>query len=509
MYLRSYSPNTQEFIGEVESTNPEEVKSIIEKARNSQEFWNSNGVDERITHLKIIRDNFYAQSDEIAKLISKENGKPIAEAISSEIIPTLGVFDYYLKRAKKYLKPQKVRIKLPVMIHKKSWIEFEPWGVVGIISPWNYPLLLPMGQIIPALIAGNCVIFKPSEFTPITGNWIEKLFNDSDLPKNIFNVIYGSADVGEALVNSKLDKLFFTGSTKVGKIISKSASEKLLPVSLELGGKDPIIVLEDADLERTAQGIAWGALTNAGQTCVSIERVYIHESIHDELINKLIEIVSKLILFNNSEYYDISGLKTAQQAVTVKEHLDDAVQKGAKIVFGGELQDGNKFQPTILINVNHDMLIMKEETFGPIIAIKKFGDENEAVALANDTDYGLSASIWTKTLSRGESVAKKVKSGSVLINDCISYFGVCEAVVGGIKCSGTGRVHGKSGMMEMVYEKYYNADSFAWQKKFWWFSYGKKETENMKHALVFLYGKNIFKRLISGIKILPALFHKR
>jgi succinate-semialdehyde dehydrogenase/glutarate-semialdehyde dehydrogenase len=509
MYLKSYSPNTSKFLGEVEITDINEVASIIEKATAAHEIWHSIGIDRRITYLKLIREKFYAQHNEIAKLISDENGKPFAEALSSEIIPSLGVFDYYLKKAKKFLKPQKVRIKLPIMIQKKSWIEFEPWGVVGIISPWNYPLLLPMGQIIPALIAGNSVIFKPSEFTPLVGKYIEKLFNESELQRNVFTVIYGSADVGETLVKSKIDKLFFTGSTHVGKIISKNAADKLLPISLELGGNDPIIVLKDADLDRTAQGIAWGALTNSGQTCVSVERVYVHDSLHDELINKLVEHVSSLKLHNGSEYYDLSALKTQQQANKVKEHLQDAIRKGAKIVFGGRQLDENKFEPTILTDVNHEMLVMKEETFGPIIAIKKVSDENEAIAFANDSDYGLSASVWTKNISRGKEVARKIKSGSVLINDCISYFGVSEAVVGGIKMSGTGRVHGKSGLMEMVYEKYYNSDSLTWQKKFWWFPYGEKETENMKHAVTFLYGKNIFKRLKAGIKNLSVLFKRK
>jgi len=509
MYLKSYSPNTKEFLGQVEGTNLGDVAPIIEKAKDAQENWHSIGVNKRITHLKIIREKFFTESNEIAKLISKENGKPITEAISSEIIPTLGVFDYYLRKAKKYLKPQKFRIKLPVMIHKKSWIEYEPWGVVGIISPWNYPVLLPMGQIIPALIAGNCVIFKPSELTPITGNWIEKLFNDSDLPKNIFNVIYGSADVGEALVNGKIDKLFFTGSTNVGKIISKIVADKLLPVSLELGGKDAAVVLEDADLERTAQGIVWGALTNAGQTCVSVERIYAHEKIHDELLNKMIEKVTNLKLSNDNEYYDISALKNKREVDKVKNQIEDAVNKGAKIIYGGNEINKNLIAPTILTDVTHEMKVMNEETFGPVIAIQKFSTIEEAIELANRSNYGLSASVWTKNISLGKKIARRIQSGSVLINDCISYFGVCGAVVGGIKLSGTGRVHGRSGLMEMVYEKYYNSDSFTWQKKLWWFSYGKKETDNLRDALVFLYGKNIFKRLLAGIKILPALFHKK
>lgn len=506
MILKSFSPNTIKLLGQIGCTDPTEVEAIVKTAKDAQVHWQEIGINKRINELKIIRDNLFSKYAEIAQLISDENGKPFAEAISSEIIPTLSVFDYYLAKSKKYLRPQKVRIKLPVMIHKKSWIEFEPWGVVGIISPWNYPLLLPMGQIIPALIAGNSVVFKPSEFTPLVGSWIEKLFNESNLLKNVFNVIYGEAQVGQSLVNSKIDKLFFTGSTNVGKIISKNAADKLLPISLELGGKDPILVLKDADLDRTAQGIAWGALTNSGQTCVSVERVYVHESVHDELIHKLIGPVSRLKLYNGSEYYDLSALKTEQQANKVKEHIQDAVRKGAKIIFGGRQIDENKFEPTILTDVNHDMLVMKEETFGPIIAIKKVSDDNEAIKFANDSDYGLSASVWTKDISHGREVARKIKSGSVLINDCISYFGTSEAVVGGIKLSGTGRVHGRSGLMEMVYEKYYNSDSFTWQKKFWWFPYGNKATENMKFALTFLYGRNVFKRLMAGIKILPALF---
>lgn len=506
MILKSYSPNTNEFLGEVARTQLSQIPTIVERAKISQINWRDVGISHRINLMKKVKRRLLNEYEEISELISKENGKPLAESISSEIIPSLSILNYYISKSPKYLKPKYERIKLPVMIHKKSWIEYEPWGVVGIISPWNYPLLLPLGQIIPALIAGNAVIFKPSEFTPLIGKYIEKLFNESGLPNSVFNVIYGESDVGQALVQSDIDKLFFTGSTNVGKIISKITADKLLPVSLELGGKDAAIVLEDADLERTAQGIVWGALTNAGQTCVSVERIYAHEKIHNELLNKMIEKVTNLKLSNEYEYYDISALKNLREVEKVKNQIEDAVSKGAKIIYGGTVIKNNLFAPAILTDVTHDMKVMNEETFGPIIAIQKFSTIDEAIELANRSNYGLSASVWTKNISLGKEIARKIKSGSVLINDCISYFGACEAVVGGIKESGTGRVHGRSGLMEMVYEKYYNSDSFTWQKKLWWFNYGKKETNNLKDALIFLYGKNIFKRLISGIKILPALF---
>jgi succinate-semialdehyde dehydrogenase/glutarate-semialdehyde dehydrogenase len=508
MKLISTNPNTREVIGEIQKTKPEEISSIIQKAREAQKDWFEKNLNERIKYLKVAKGILYEKREEFANLITLENGKPLFESYSTEIIPTLSLFDYYIKNSKKFLKPHYERIKLPVLLHKKSWIEYIPYGVVGIISPWNYPLLLPMGQIIPALIAGNSVVFKPSEWTPFVGKKIEELFKLANLPENVFQVVYGEAEIGEALVKSEINKLFFTGSTKVGKIISRVAAEKLLPLSLELGGKDPAIVLGDADIERAAMGISWGALMNAGQTCVSVERVYVQEKIYEAFLEELTDRISKLQPFNNSMYYDYSRIKLDKQVDIIREHLNDALSKGAKIYYGGKIEN-NFVEPTILVDVNHSMIVMKEETFGPVIPIMKFSSLEEAINLANDCNYGLSASIWTKNISLGKQIARKIEAGSVLINDCISYFGAGEAVVGGIKFSGSGRVHSRSGIMEMVYEKYFNTDSLTWQKKLWWFNYTPKSTEKIKHATKFLFDKNLITKLASGLKVLPELFRKK
>ncbi|MGB9664616.1 MAG: aldehyde dehydrogenase family protein [Ignavibacteria bacterium] len=507
MKLVSVNPNTGVKIGEVEITNPSSVEEIVQKARDAQSEWSSLKVEERVKILKKAKSILYQERESIARLITEENGKPLFESYSTEIIPTLSLFDYYIKKSKKFLRPHYERIKLPVMIHKKSWIEYVPFGVVGIISPWNYPLLLPMGQIIPALVAGNSIVFKPSEWTPLVGQKIKEIFDKANLPLNVFNIIFGEAEIGQALVQSSIDKLFFTGSTNVGKLISKAASEKLLPVSLELGGKDPAIILEDADLGRTVYGILWGSLMNAGQTCVSIERVYVAEKIYEQFLDKLLVEIEKLSSYSGSDFYDFSNIKLNKQVETIKEHLEDAILKGAKIIFGGKIEN-NFVQPTILVNVNHSMKVMREETFGPIIPIMKFKTIEEAINLANDSDYGLSASIWTKNISIAKTIAKKIQAGSVLINDCISYFGAGEAVVGGIKMSGTGRVHSKSGLMEMVYEKYYNYDTLTWQKKLWWFEYNQNSTKKIKAATDFLFSENLIKKLLAGLKVAPELFRR-
>ena len=507
MKIVSTNPNTKEVIGEITTTNVEEIYVLVEKAKEAQLKWKELKLVERLNYIKKVKKIIYSQREHLAQIISQENGKPIFESYSTEIIPTLNIIDYYLKKSKKFLKPHYERIKLPVMIHKKSWIEYEPYGVIGIISPWNYPLFLPMGQIIPGLIAGNAVIFKPSEWTPLTGKMIDDIFKEVNLPENIFQTIYGDSVIGSALVKSNIDKLFFTGSTIVGKIISKEAAEKLLPISLELGGKDPAIVLNDADLERAAMGITWGAIMNAGQTCVSIERVYVQKNIYDSFLKKLVEYISKLQPFNNSPYYDYSRIKLQKQVDLIREHIDDAISKGAKIFYGGRI-DGNFVEPTILIDVNHNMKVMQEETFGPVIPIMKFNSIEEAIQFANDCKYGLSASIWTKNISFGKSIAKKIQAGSVIINDCISYFGAGEAIVGGIKMSGTGRVHSRSGMMEMVYEKYYNYDRLTWQKKLWWFNYNNYSTKKIKEATEFLFDSKLIKKIIAGIKVIPELFRR-
>lgn len=508
MKLSSIDPNTHQLIGEVTVTEIKNIPSLIEKSKEAQLHWKEIPIETRLRIFKKVKEILYESREEIAHIITKENGKPLFESYATEIIPALSILDYYIKNSKEFLKPHFERIKIPVMIQKKSWIEYEPYGVIGIISPWNYPLLLPIGQIVPALIAGNSVIFKPSEWTPLTGEKIDKLFKSAGLPENVFITIYGGSDNGEALVKSNIDKLFFTGSTRVGKIIAKTAAERLLPISLELGGKDAAIILDDADLDRAAMGITWGAIMNTGQTCVSIERVYVQEKIFDSFLKRIIEFVSQLKVFDNSLYYDYSKIKLQTQVDTIREHIEDALAKGAKIIYGGKIEH-NFVQPTILIDVNHSMKVMREETFGPVIPIMKFKTIEKAISLANDCNYGLSASIWSKNISLSKSIAKKIQAGSVLVNDCISYFGAGEAVVGGIKMSGNGRVHGRSGIMEMVYEKYYNQDPFTWQKKLWWFNYTEKSTQLIKEATQFLFDKNLFRKLFLGMKVLPELFRKR
>ncbi len=500
-------PATGEILGELEETSPDRVKEIVDEARKSQIEWRRTGLTTRVRALRRFGQILLSRKGIVADLISRENGKPLAESYTSEIFPGLDVVKYYTSRSVREIPDRPVHISVPLMKTKKAFVRYEPLGVVGIISPWNYPLLLPLGQIVPALVAGNSVVFKPSEYTPLAGDMIAKFLWEAGIPRGVFNIVTGRGDVGAALVSSGVDKIFFTGSTSTGRKVSELAAKSLTPVSLELGGKDAMIVLNDADIDAATSGAIWGAFMNAGQTCVSVERCYVHKDLIDMFLQTLRRKVEKLHTGNGRDAgIDIGPIIHKAQFDTVKSQVDDAVRRGATIHAGGDFieKEGAYFiSPTVVSNLPLDSLLMREETFGPVLPVIEFGSDDEAVSLANTSRFGLSASIWTADRKRGMQIARNLQAGAVLVNDVIGYYGIPDGVVGGLKESGSGRVHGKEGLLEMVYPKYYEIERAGRMKKLWWFPYDTRLLSFFEAATELLFSKNVLKRTKSLLSLVP------
>ncbi len=509
MNIDSVNPATGEKIGQVESTPTNHFSRILEEARTAQQEWVRLPFQTRARLLRDFASLLLKRKRTVAELISKENGKPLVEAYSSELIPGLDIVRYYAKRSRKILRSRHVGISIPLLKTKRAFVNYEPYGVVGIISPWNYPLMLPLSQIVPALMAGNAVIFKPSEHTPLTGGLIGDFMWEAGLPRKLLAVVQGAGDVGAALVSSGVDKVFFTGSTSVGRRVSESAAKNLTPVSLELGSKDAMIVLDDVDIDVATSGAIWGAFMNAGQTCVSVERCFVHEKIFDSFVSMLQKKMKDLQVGpGTADGTDIGAIIHRAQFEVIKNQVNDATARGARIATGGIFSDkgGVHFvPPTVLVDVPMDSLLMKEETFGPVLPIVEFRSDAEAIDLANASKFGLSASVWTRDAKHGMEIAKKLRAGAAIVNDVISYYGIIDGVVGGVKESGSGRTHGKEGLLEMVWPKYYEVERLPQMKKLWWYKYDKTTLSFFETATDFLFSKNIFNKLSSLFKLAPKI----
>lgn len=522
--LYSTDPTTGGVISDFSATNLENIPEIIEKARSAFETWSGLTLKTRLELFRKAYRQFYLYQDEVARLISQETGKPLVEAYSSEILPILDCFKYYLKNISKFLKNHRVGFLNPIFKLRKGLVKYEPLGVIAVISPWNFPFLLAMQHIIPAILAGNAVIHKPSELTTLTGLKIREIFDRAYLPKNVLSIVTGLSDVGQALVESNFDKIMFTGSTETGKEVYKAAAENLVPVNMELGGSDPMIVLEDANIERTANAAVWGAFSNTGQACVSVERLFIHESIlevfTEKLVEKTRELRTKTDLENN---VDVSCLINEKQFEKITSYIEDASEKGARILVGGKplkVRGDFYFEPTILTNVNSSMDVIKNEIFGPVITMMPFLSEEEAIYLANDSAFGLSASVWTQDLKRGVRIANQIHAGSVIVNDLQIHITQMEAPYTGVKNSGIGVSHGPWGVMEVVQPKYINTDRplvrsvlRIFSKDFvnnniWWYKYSEKLVGDLRVFNDFLHGDSFWRKIKAIPATVKALFRK-
>jgi succinate-semialdehyde dehydrogenase/glutarate-semialdehyde dehydrogenase len=381
---------------------------------------------------------------------------------------------YFAHRTARLLKPQKIDIGQYGLMGRSSRIVYQPVGVVGIISPWNFPWATPLDEVVMALMAGNSVIVKPSELTPFTALKIGSIFKEAGLPEGLLTVLTGDGTTGAALTDSGVDKIMFTGSVSTGKRVAENAARHLTPVVLELGGKDPMIVLEDANLANAARAAVWGAFANSGQACASVERCYVHESVASDFIDRVVAETRVLKQGPPSESgTDIGAMSSERQLRIVEDHVADAVNKGATILTGGSPASGAGwfFEPTVITNVNHSMKIMNEETFGPTLPIMTFRSDSDVIALANDSSYGLTACVWTNDISRGRKLAEQIDAGTVMVNEVVYTHGVAQTPWGGVKQSGYGRTHGRMGLLELVSARHIHVNRFAFLPDLWWFRY--------------------------------------
>ncbi|MCS6885277.1 MAG: aldehyde dehydrogenase family protein [Acidobacteriota bacterium] len=504
-YIENICPITGEVIGRVAIATPQEVTAAVAKARKALPNWTALPISERTKYILAIRDLFVERRDHVLDTIRKDTGKTRTDALLADVFTLVDALTFFCKHAEKTLAPKE--LPLHFFKTKKSLLYYEPLGVVGVITPWNFPTAF-LTDVALALLAGNCVILKPSEVTPLIGELTAELFAAAGLPESVFQVILGDGTTGAALVASDIDKLVFTGSVRTGKMIYRELAnkDKFTPVALELGGKDPMIVLEDADLERAAEAAVWGGLVNSGQMCSSVERVYVIDSVADKFTNLVVNKVKTLRQSSDDgPEVDIGAIIFPKQLEIIEEHVQDAIAKGAKVLTGGsrntDLLPGYYYKPTVLVDVDHTMKVMTEETFGPVIPIMKVRDEEEAIRLANDSRYGLTASIWSQNTERAKRLALRIEAGTVAINDCgATGFGLCEAPWFGVKDSGFGFVHSLEGLKNFCKIKHLIVDRGLLKREFYWFPNGAKSYRLLLTMFDMLFAK--------GSKKLQAIFRK-
>lgn len=491
--IQSINPATREVIGEVPILGGHEVKDAVDRAWKAYETWQLVPYHKRVKKIFEFRRLLEAGADEIAQLITTEVGKPIVESLLAEMTGPLDTCVWLAENIETMLKDQVVQMTNPLLATKQSVVTFEPLGVIGIIAPWNYPFSIPVMTILMAVACGNTVVLKPSEKSPLIGIKIGELFEKAGFPAGVVQVITGDRSTGEQLTRCDLARIIFTGSAAAGTKIMEQAAPNLTPLSLELGGKDAAIVLPDAPIDWTARGLVWGAFTNAGQACASIERVYIIKSKNTQkLIDKIVHYASALQLGAPSEKTtDVGPVIDEMQLSVIDAQVNQAREMGAEILTGGNRKDelgGFFYPPTVLTNVNHTMDIMTKETFGPVMPIMVVETEDEAVARANDSEYGLCASVWAGGLSRAEAVARDLQVGTVIINDCLVSHAMPQVPWGGLKKSGFGRSHSHFGLMDLVNIKHISIDSSGGAQRVWWYPYGPSRVKTARGGLKFLHG---------------------
>jgi len=486
------NPATGEQIGAVENMDAARVASLVARARVAQPGWEALGFSARAKLMYGLRHWLVTNRAEVLDTVVAENGKTREDALLAELFYLADSLGFWARHAGKYLADEKVRSHSPFMLGKKLVARYRPIGVVGVIAPWNYPLSLGVGDALPALMAGNSVVIKPSEITPLATEMFVRAALEVGFPEDAFILATGDGATGAALVDCA-DMIMFTGSTRTGRKVGARCGERLIPCSLELGGKDPMIVLSDADLERAANvAVEWG-MRNSGQICMSVERVYVEEPVYEEFVEKVTAKVGALRqgVPGAVGSVDIGAITFPPQIDKIEAHVKDAVEKGARVTTGGQRREGSGrfYEPTVLVDVDHSMSCMTDETFGPTLPIMKVRDEDEAVRLANDSTYGLGSSVFTRDMARGERVARRVAAGVTWINDAIMSFAAQEAPFGGAKESGLGSRHGKHGIQKYCQEQTILTTRFAPKREFAMFPNTAIRSRLFERLMVLMWGR--------------------
>ena len=483
--IKSINPKTGDQLASYKVTEKKTISELVKKSHFAQEKWAELSVKERLKYFKKLRNVFVDNQEEICKNLALDTGKSEYEALIGEFIICLGLLNYYLKNSANILKKKRIRHK--IYKNKKSYLFLEPKGLVAVISPWNYPLLLSFTPIISALITGNSVVFKPSEFTLFIAEKMMSLFRAAGFPNDLLSIIYGDGKTGDALIHEDVQKISFTGSVRTGKYIAKVAGERLIPVTLELGGKDPFIVLNDAPLERAAKAAIWASTFNAGQTCAGVERVVVQKDISERFIGKLKEELDHIILSNENR--EVACMNNEKQYKIVMDQLSDA-EKKSKEVYKKELNEEliglYNVPAAIVIEPKKTAKILKEETFGPVLTVEVAEDEEEAINMANDSEFGLTASIWTKDQKKAAYFARMLNAGSVYVNDHLAPQAAPDIPWGGVKSSGIGRSRGEEGLKSMCNIKHVSYDRLKLKKEFFWFPYSEKKEKMVKKLIKIL-----------------------
>ena len=493
--LRVVNPATLDEVGVVATTEPEGVGEIVAEARLAQERWARQPFAVRIRLLRDAARVLLDSTDEIAATIVAETAKPLLEAITTEVFVSLDTLVWLSRNAGRALRGERVPFHQPHLFHKRGWVSYEPLGVVAVVSPWNFPFSIPFTQAATAVAAGNAVVVKPAELTPLSGAWVEEVFRRAGAPSGLVRVAQGTGEVvGDALVRARgVGKVIFTGSGEVGRAVAVRAAERLCPVTLELGGKDPMLVLEDADLGRAVEGALWGSFSNCGQICSGVERIYVEGDLFEPFVDRLGERAGSLRIGSGDDpAVDLGPLISESQRSRVEEIVADAVAAGAEVRAGGGRPDtelpGWFHEPTVLVGEPAAARIREEEIFGPVVTVVKIENAEEGIRRANGSPYGLGASVWTRDRPKARAIAARLEAGSVWTNDVAYSYGACQAPWGGRRESGFGRTHSRQGLQELSHTKFTDSDSGRLSPP-WWFPYDERIADGFRGALGALYGK--------------------
>jgi len=495
--LRLRSPVTLDPIGELACASGDEVRAAVARARAAQPAWAAKSFEERAAYLYRMADVVMAAQDRIMDTVIRETGKPRAEAFSMEVYASVDSLVFYAKRAKKFLQREKRRLHGVMGLLKKAYVVYKPRGVVGVITPWNGPFVLSLNPTAQALMAGNTVVVKPSEVTPYSGALVAELFREAGLPENVVQVVLGDGQTGADLIAAGPDKVSFTGSVATGRKIAVACGERLIPFTLELGGKDAMIVCKDADVDKAAKGAVIGSCMNTGQYCCGTERIYVVEDVYEPFVRKVVEEAKALRQSDDVDAADVGATFWDKQLGIIEDHVNDAIANGARAEVGGHRNPtlrGLYFEPTVLTGVTQDMKIMRDETFGPVVCIMKVRDEAEALRLANDSHYGLNGNVWTRDTQRGIDLASRIETGAASVNDMAMSYGVNEVPFGGVKESGIGMVNGPEGIrgychaMPIIVHRFGSGPVAS-------YPYTAKSLADMRQAMKLFWGSPVMRRL--------------